>query len=248
MDDPKSSTNEPGQCFFSGQNGTRKRRPVVRYSIYPDRRPTVYDGSKKPPIQANGNGEPLSPGSQTRNVANFRNHVNFLASTVVENAPALKRSRESLDEFQRPSLGISEQESSFVDHLVNYTTPNARDPSTMYLYPERYVSNVNPSTCDDVNALRQALHTANVCVQELLEQNKKLKEEKALYNSRIQLQLDRQDELHRILLERNIRMKQVVGENVRWGVRYARLKQLFGEEDVKRALGDLAPDALLGRR
>lgn len=47
--------------------------------------------------------------------------------------------------------------------------------------------------------------------------------------------------MQRILLERNLRMKQIVAENVRWSVRYTRLKQQFGEEDVNKALGELAP-------
>lgn len=244
MDGAKASTNESSQCFYDDANGTRKRRSVVN----PDPQGTVYDGGKKAPIPTGGNEELLSPTSQTHNVVSFGNHVNYIASSDIDETPTQKRSRETIEEFQHPALALSKEDSSFLGHLVNYDPPNACNSSTVYLYPERYISNINPSTCNDVNVLRQALNTANACVKELLEQNKKLKDEKALYNSRIQLQLDRQDELHRILLERNIRMKQVVGENVRWGVRYARLKQLFGEEDVKRALGELAPDALLGRR
>uniref|UniRef100_A0AC34FT88 Uncharacterized protein n=1 Tax=Panagrolaimus sp. ES5 TaxID=591445 RepID=A0AC34FT88_9BILA len=109
--------------------------------------------------------------------------------------------------------------------------------------PERQqiITTIDPSTCTDITTLQESLNHANHCLIDLLEQQRKLKHQNSILRARYNAELNRTDDFQRILLERNLRMKQIVSENVRWNVRYTRIKQHFGDEDVTRALGELAP-------
>lgn len=101
---------------------------------------------------------------------------------------------------------------------------------------------VDPQSFDDLVQLREALNNANMVIQDLLEREKKLKREKVFIKTQMNDERQRCEELERILLEQNRRIKQVLAENVKWSTRYNRLKLFFGEDDMKNALGDLAPN------
>lgn len=100
----------------------------------------------------------------------------------------------------------------------------------------------DPANSDDNVQLREAVYNANMTIQELLNREKKLRREKLSLKNHMENEMQRVNDLERILREQNIRIKQIIAENVRWTTRYNRLKLLFGEEDLKVALGELAPE------
>lgn len=100
---------------------------------------------------------------------------------------------------------------------------------------------VDPERLTELNELQQALNRANLMIRELLSREKKLIKERDYFKNRMDAESQRAEEIEYILNEQTLRMKQVVSENVRWSTRYNQLKLHFGEEDIKNALGDLAP-------
>uniref|UniRef100_A0AC34R3Q6 Uncharacterized protein n=1 Tax=Panagrolaimus sp. JU765 TaxID=591449 RepID=A0AC34R3Q6_9BILA len=148
------------------------------------------------------------------------------------------------DDFQDGNYG------AMVDYNV-MSTSRYEEPS-MCIAPDGTYRPmiVDPESITDLVQLREALNSANILIQDLLEREKKLKREKVYIKTCMNNERQRCEELERILceelerilFEQNMRIKQVLAENVKWSTRYNRLKLFFGEDDMKNALGDLAPN------
>uniref|UniRef100_A0AC35FBJ6 Uncharacterized protein n=1 Tax=Panagrolaimus sp. PS1159 TaxID=55785 RepID=A0AC35FBJ6_9BILA len=250
MNNNRSQPNTSQSNVYYIVDGSRKRRQIDPLNATQ----RGHDFSKRPAKPANGDGEILAEGQGRQQISKFREQISYVANAVVKD----ERTIGELSRPQRYEISgdeiidddtIAEEEYAYDSATASTTVTREqqqqqqRPPYYVVLNaPERQIlTTVDPTTCTDVTSLQESLHHANNCILEILEQQRKLKHQNSILRTRYNIEVNRTDDFQKILLERNLRMKQIVSENVRWNVRYTRLKQHFGEEDVNAALGELAP-------
>ncbi|KAE9552687.1 hypothetical protein FO519_004093 [Halicephalobus sp. NKZ332] len=237
----KPDTTKPG--LYVVVNSGRKRKPNL---------PAQYTSAetqfvKRRPRIVNGNGELCFPTGQScsQNVNVFRNQMSVVANSVIASPrPKLHRiqrrpgavCQSAGDELQEIMIGTMTD-----DDRISRDSMYADPPMCVFPDGVMHPMFVDPERLTDIDDLRQALNRANLMIRELLNREKKQLKERDYFKNRMDAESQRAEEIEYILNEQTLRMKQVVSENVRWSTRYNQLKLHFGEEDIKNALGDLAP-------